>query len=207
MAMMRPAIGSNFPLFYASGLLPFLMFNDISSKVAGSIRFSRPFLSYSRVTFLDAMIARFLLNTLTHATIIGIVITGIFILYQIPFVVDMSYVFESILVTAMLGAGVGTINCYLITSFPVWERIWSILTKPMFLMSGIFFLYGMMPQKAQDVLWYNPLIHCVGLMRRGLYPTYAGDYISSGYVISISIGLLLLGLTLLERRSRILMER
>lgn len=207
LAMMRPGLGSNFPLFYASGLLPFLMFNDIANKVAGSIRFSRPFLAYPSVTFIDAMIARILLNVLTHTAIVGIILTSIVIFYELPLVFDLAAIFELLLVTALLAVGVGTLNCYLSTAFPVWERIWSILTRPLFLMSGIFFLYGMMPTQAQNILWYNPLIHSIGLMRQGLYPTYDGDYLSPGYVVGVSVALLVLGLMLLERNYKRLLER
>lgn len=41
-------------------------------------------------------------------------------------------------------------------------------------------------------------------MRQGLYPTYAGHYISPGYVISVSVAL---GLMLLERNYKTLLER
>lgn len=207
MALRSPGIGTNFPLFYASGFLPFAMFNDITNKVATSIRFSRPFLAYPSVTFIDAMLARILLNSLTHITIIGIVLTAIFVLYQLPLDVDLASIFEALILTTMLATGVGTLNCYLITAFPVWERIWGILTRPLFLMSGVFFHYGMMPPNAQEILWYNPLIHCVGLMRRGLYPTYSGEYISAGYVVGVSVVLFLIGIMLLERNHRNLLER
>lgn len=66
---------------------------------------------------------------------------------------------------ALLAVGMGTLNCYLVTAFPVWERIWHILMRPLFLMSGIFLTFAMMPTQAQNFLWFNPLIHCGGLMR------------------------------------------
>src|SRR5690606_15198503 len=44
LALRSPGLGSNFPLFYATGFLPFAMFHDLSSKTAAAIRFSRPFL-------------------------------------------------------------------------------------------------------------------------------------------------------------------
>lgn len=207
LAVRTPGLGTNFPLFYASGFLPFAMFNDISHKMAASIRFSRPFLAYPSVTFIDAMIARMLLNTLTHVAIIGAVLTGIFAFYHLPLTINLSAIFMSLMMTAMLAIGVGTLNCYLTTAFPIWERMWNILTRPLFLMSGVFFLYGMMPHKAQDILWYNPLIHCIGMMRSGLYPTYAGEYISPIYVIGVSLVLFLTGLILLERSHRNLLER
>jgi ABC-type polysaccharide/polyol phosphate export permease len=57
-----PPIGVNFPLFYATGLLPFLMFVDLSNKVAQAINYSKQLLAYPRVTFIDALLGRFILN-------------------------------------------------------------------------------------------------------------------------------------------------
>ncbi|MFC3570660.1 ABC transporter permease [Paracoccus sp. TOH] len=207
LALQTPGLGTNFPLFYATGFLPFAMFNDLTNKVATSIRFSRPFLAYPSVTFIDAMIARVLLNALTHIAVIAIVITGIYVIYQLPVVVNLASVFEALLLITLLAVGVGTMNCYLMTAFPIWERVWQIITRPLFLMSGIFFTYDLMPSQAQNILWYNPLIHCIGLMRRGLYPTYQGSYINQELVIAVSLVLLVLGLMLLERTYRNLLER
>lgn len=207
LALARPSLGTNFPLFYATGFLPFVMYNDIAGKIAGSIRYSKPFLAYPSVTFLDAMIARLLLNALTHTAVITIVLTAIFVIYQLPVVINIGPIIEALLLLTLLAAGVGTVNCYLISTFPVWERAWGIITRPLFLVSGIFFLYEMMPMKAQAILWYNPLIHCITLLRTGVYPTYKADYVSPSYVIVISAILLLLGLLLLVRNYRRLLER
>lgn len=207
LTLAKPSLGTNFPLFYATGFLPFVMYNDMSAKIAQSIRFSKPFLAYPSVTFLDSMIARLLLNALTHTAVLAIVMTGIFVIFQLPLIIDMGPVVEALLLLTLLAAGVGTVNCYLISTFPVWERAWQIVTRPLFLVSGIFFLYDMMPPQAQAILWYNPLIHCIGLLRTGVYPTYKADYVSHGYVIAVSVGLLLLGLLLLVRNYRRLLER
>ncbi|WP_051201669.1 ABC transporter permease [Paracoccus aminophilus] len=206
LSVKNPGLGSNFPLFYASGFLPFVMFNDMSNKIAASIRFSKPFMAYPSVTFMDAMLARAILNALTHCTVILIVICGIFVIFQLPVQVRLGPVLESLLLLVMLAFGVGTLNCYLITAFPIWERAWNIITRPLFLVSGIFFTMEMMPQAGRDILWYNPIIHCIGLFRRGLYPTYEGAYISKTYVAGVSITLLFFGLLLLLRNYRTLME-
>ncbi len=207
LALRSPALGSNFPLFYATGYLPFAMFNNLTNKVASSIRYSRPFLAYPSVTFIDALLARVILNVLTHIAVIAIVIGGIFVAFQLPGPVDMALVFEALLLVALLATGVGTLNCYLMTAFPIWERVWHILTRPLFLISGVFFLYDQMPARAQDLLWYNPLIHCVGLMRSGFYPTYEATYVSRTYVVTIALTLLLAGLALLEKYHKKMLER
>jgi len=207
MGLRSPGLGTNFPIFYATGFLPFAMFNDLANKTASAIRYSRPFLAYPSVTFIDALIARAVLNVLTHAAVFAIVTGGIFLAFQLPGPVDLAPVFEALLLLALLGCGVGVLNCYLMTAFPIWERIWQILTRPLFLVSGIFFLYDLMPARAQELLWYNPLIHCIGLMRRGFYPTYEAVYVSQAYVLAIASACLLLGLALLERNHRKLLER
>lgn len=201
-----PLIGTSFPLFYASGYIPFLMYNDIGNKVAQSLRYSRPLLAYPAVTFADALIARLILNSVLHTVVFTVLIIGISVAQRIPLVLDVSVVLHALALTALLGAGIGTMNCFLIMRFPVWERAWSILNRPLFLMSGIFFTYEVMPSVARDVLWWNPVLHIVGLMRRGIYGIYPADYVSESYVVAVSLITMLSGLLLLWRRYRTLLE-
>lgn len=202
----NPLLGSSFPLFYASGYLPFQMYHDISTKVAQSLRFSRPLLAYPAVTFVDALIARLILNTVLHVIVFTVVVGGIALIQRIPLVLDAGTVLRALGLTALFGAGVGTMNCFLTMRFPVWERAWSILSRPLFLMSGIFYTYDLMPRIVQDVLWWNPVIHLVGLMRQGIYVVYPADYVSEAYVTTLSLGLLVGGLLLMWRRYRDLLE-
>ncbi|MFC0342487.1 ABC transporter permease [Paracoccus niistensis] len=201
-----PPIGSSFPLFYASGYIPFVMYNDINNKMAQSLRYSRPLLAYPAVTFIDALIARLILNSMLHVVVFIVIVSGIAIIQGIPMVLDVSVVLHALALTALLGAGIGTLNCFLVMRFPVWERAWSILNRPLFLMSGIFFTYELMPKIVKDVLWWNPILHLVGLMRHGIYGVYRADYVSEGYILTVSLITILSGLLLLWRRYRALLE-
>lgn len=205
-ALHRPPIGENFALFYASGYLPFSMFNTLSQKMSRSVQFSRPFMSYPRVTFMDTLVARLLLNGLTDVVVMAIILLGIMAIYGLPFQIDIGIMALALSLIILLSAGVGTLNCFLMTSFPIYERIWLIMTRPLFLISGVFFTFDAMPAATREVLWYNPLIHLVGLVRKSLYPTYGGEYISVGYVALIGLVTLFFGLLLLVRHFTRLME-
>ena len=61
-----PSLGTNFPLFFATGVMPFMMYQRTQAKVAMSLQFSRALLFYPGVTFVDAILARFFLNVLTQ---------------------------------------------------------------------------------------------------------------------------------------------
>lgn len=202
LVLRSPTLGSSFLLFYMTGYLPFHLYQTLAQTVSASIRFSRPLLKYPAVTWIDAVLARFLLNSLTGILISVILIAGILLVIDARFVLNLPPIIEAMGLAMMLGLSIGVINCALTGLFPVWELIWSILTRPLFIASGIFFLYDNMPPLAQDILWYNPLIHIIGLMRTGFYSTYTAAYVSNIYVLGFSLVFLALGLVLLGRYHR-----
>ncbi|PID95763.1 MAG: sugar ABC transporter permease [Alphaproteobacteria bacterium] len=205
-ALRRPPIGETFPMFYATGYLPFVMFNSLSQKIARSVQFSKPLMAYPCVTFMDTLLARMILNMLTGVVVFIIVVVGIMVAYDMALWANLGALVTALALIMLLASGIGTLNCYMITSFPVYEQLWAIATRPLFLVSGIFFIFDAMPPVARDVLWYNPLIHIVGLTRKGIYPTYEGGYVSVTYVTLIGAIALFFGLLLLVRHFKMLME-
>ncbi len=202
-----PALGISFPLFYASGMLPFLMFMHLSGRIAQSIDFSRPLLAYPAVTWLDAVLARFLLNLVTQLMVCLIVLGGILLVLPNRAVLELAWILQACGLSALLGLGVGVANCLLQGLFPVWIHGWQILMRPMFIISTIFFTFDAVPQPWRDMLWYNPLIHVIGLMRRGLYPGYDASYVAPLYVAGLGLGLLAVGMFYLSRLHRRILNR
>jgi len=206
LAFRSPPIGTSFAFFYATGFLPFGLFNQIANKMATSINFSKPLLAYPAVTLLDALIARLTLAVLTQLMVGYLIFSALILGFNARAELDLTYILLSVATTAYLGVGIGTLNCYLMTTIPLWERVWQILTRPLFIVSGVFFVFSDLPAVARDALWYNPLIHTIGLMRVGFFATYKGDYISVIYVLVIASVSFVLGLLLLWRNHRRLME-
>lgn len=201
-----PSLGNSFPLFYASGFLPFVLFNDMANRMATSIRFSRPLLAYPAVSFIDALLARFLLALMTHLVVGAIILTGILTLMETHALLNLPRLLQGVALATAAGLGVGAVNCYLMTAFPVWERAWQILTRPLFLISGVLYIYEDLPRIAQDILWWNPLIHVIGITRTGIYSTYHAQYASTAFVAICATTTLTLGLTLLYKFNRNLID-
>ena len=89
LALRAPSLRTNFALFYATGYLPFMLYFYSAKKVANSLKFLAPS-EVSRVTYVDAFIARGLLNLLTYCMIFIIVIGGITSIFQTGALVDPS---------------------------------------------------------------------------------------------------------------------
>jgi capsular polysaccharide transport system permease protein len=197
-----PSLGSNFALFFASGYMAFSIYVGVGNAVASAVRFSRPLLEFPAVTAVDTILARFLLNYLTQVMVTFIILGGIILLYDLRLILDLQTLMLGLGLAGALSLGVGTFNCYLFVAFPSYVQVWAILNRPMFILSGIFYLFDNVPQPFRDVLWYNPLIHVVGLMRAGIYATYKASYASPLYVLGISLLLFLIGLQMLRRYLR-----
>lgn len=201
-----PPIGTNFAIFYATGLVPFMMYMDIASKTAQSIRYSGSLLAYPAVTFMDALIARLLVNGITQLLVCYLIFSGIYFTQETRTDPQILGIAVSVAMAFVLAAGVGAMNCFLFAAFPWWQSVWGIVTRPLFIASCIFFMYDNVPEPYNAYLWYNPLIHVVGQMRKSFFPSYIGDYVSHIYVFGLGLGLFALGIGLLHRYHRDLLN-
>lgn len=202
-----PSLGTSFLLFYATGYLPFDLYQTISNTTTRALNFSKPLLKYPAVTWIDAILARCILNSLTSILIAFFLLGGVLMVTDSRSVVDMGPILQALVLAIVLGLGVGTVNCVLLGLYPLWDVVWSIITRPLFLASGVIYVFEDLPPLARDILWYNPLLHITGLMRSGFYSTYTAPFVSVVYVLLISLILLVLGLILMGRYHRVILNR
>ena len=203
----NPGLGSSFILFYATGFVPFWVYQQVSSTVSRAIVFSRPLLMYPIVRWTDAIFARAILNSLT-AIFAGYIIIGVFVILEdVHVVVRVIPALSAVLLALYLGFGIGVLNCALMGLWPTWGIVWSIITRPLFIVSGVLFLFDHLPLFAREILVWNPLVHVIGLSRVGFYPTYNPNYISVLYVLTWATVTTLVGMILMARYHRYILNR
>lgn len=205
--MTTPSLGTSFLLFKATGFLIFTQYMIVGHTVAHAMMFSKPLLFYPGVIWVDTLLARFLLNALVTMIVMAIILAGIMVYENIRSLLSWDMILLAVGTASLLGLGIGTLNCYLFQRFPVWGHVWGVLNRPLFLISGVIVIYEDLPQLAQDLLWYNPLLHITGLMRAGFYPMYRPDYVSLVYVMVWALIPLIFGLLLLFRHHKDLLNR
>ncbi|HEY0276551.1 MAG TPA: ABC transporter permease [Paenirhodobacter sp.] len=199
-----PPIGHSFALFYASGYLVFYFFNQIAAQSGTAIAVNRELMQLPMVRPLDAVIARFMLTFLTLICVASLIFGTLVVMTHTS--VDVLHVLRAIVTVSVLGLGVGTVNAVIFTFIPVWRQIWAMLSAPLMILSGTFFLYTSMPGWIQKILIWNPLIHVTGEMRMAFYPNYRGEYISLTYAGGVGIVLVIVGMALVLRNHTALIE-
>jgi len=199
-----PAIGKDFGLFFASGYLPFTFYQGMSTFIAGAIRANKNLFSYPVISPFDAMVARYILQFVTSVAVTIVVMllctTEGGSLSQL----NLGMAIEAAISASLIGMGIGMINVSLFEKFPLYENIFGIINRPMFMVSGVFMLPDSMPGPIHQTLMWNPLVHVVMWFRQAIYPEYMAYGIDKLYVLKCVCLVLATGLCLfsLSRKLR-----
>lgn len=202
-----PSLGDSFILFYATAYLPFSLFRSVSNTVMNALNFSKPLLKFPAVSWMDAILARMLLNSLSGILISYVLMAAILWLTGSRTVLDMVPILTAYGLAVLLGLGIGSFNCALIGIFPAWAQIWAIISRPLLILSAILYIVEEMPYTTREILAYNPLSHISGLARAGFYPIYTPQYLDLVYVTLWALIPMLIGFILLRRYHRDILYR
>lgn len=206
LALFKPPVGNSFMFFYATGIIPFFMYNAVANAAANSIRMNKGLLTYPVVSAFDTLLARTFLEVLTYIVTGAVLMGAIIILDDVPLELDPAALTMTLLLTTALGLGVGAFNAVLFGFLPTWRNIWSVLNRPLFIISGVMFTYDMVPPSLQKVLWYNPIVHIIGQMRSAFFASYDASYTSPSYVLGVSLSLFVVGAYLIRRHESYLIQ-
>jgi capsular polysaccharide transport system permease protein len=194
----RPPIGTSLALFFISGIIPYFIFQKPSQLLMGAISGNRAILQLALVKNVDVIIARALLELGTILIVSLLLFTGLFCLGHMDsnVIVRPLIIAEAFGLAWLLGLGIGAINAVLSVIIKSWSTIYSMLTRPLYLLSGVFFMVERMPPPYNSYLTYNPVLHAIELCRSGFYPSYGQYTIDVPYLALWSFGSIALGFSL-----------
>ncbi len=176
-----PPLGHSFAVFYATGLIPFLLYNAVAGGAMAAPAANRGLLSYPAVTPLDTVVARAGLETLTYCLIAALFLPALVLWVDEHPVIEPGYVTLSLALGAVLGLGVGAANAVLAQAWPAWRAVWSVINRPLFFLSGVLFPLHSLPDDLAPVIWWNPVTHVIAAMRAGFYGPDQADVTGALY--------------------------
>ena len=94
----------------------------------------------------------------------------------------------------LLAFSFGTLLCGLTMRFKSVDKVYGLLRRPLFFISGIFFLPSMLPLHIQKYFQWNPVAQVIDIVRDGLFSSYHSTFHSISYVFSFAFISLALGL-------------
>lgn len=183
-------------LFLAAGVMPFLAFMHMSGYVGGSISANRGLLAFPPVKPIDTIISRFLLESATLITVAVVLFSGL-VAFGVARPPDnfaaLAWAGSGMM---MLGVGFGICRAIGTAFFPVVGHFNIIITRILYLTSGLMFDPERLPPEIQYWLYLNPCLHGIQLFRHGYSHLYVTTLASPLYLFSWAVCLLAVGLLL-----------
>ena len=194
-------IGENVALFMMSGIVTARVAISVIQKISVSIESNRALLVYPLVNPLDTIAARCVLESLTGLVVVVLFFAGLLVVGGDVTINSFATFTQAAMALVVLSCSLGAFNAVLGTILPAWTRVWNLLSLPLFITSGIFFVPATLPPAVADIVWWNPILHIVEWMREGIYLDYL-SVLDRSYPLLLSAGLVGAAL-LLERMFRL----
>lgn len=189
----KPIIGDNMAEFYMTGVLPYLLFCHLTEQGMDLARSQRVVLTLPGVQLGDVLVSSMLLRAATDAIVIMISVTIFVVTGLGSFPQDPLNFVLAFLAVFLLGFGIAGINLALSMLGTVPERIWPIILRAAYFLSGIFYHPAAMPAALRDAVLWNPLIHLIEWVRQAYYPAYTSPFLDIDYLMRVTVVVLLLG--------------
>lgn len=187
--------------FLATGIIPYDLVMKTADRGAQAVSGNKALLFYPQVQPLDLVIARSFLEVATGLVVFALIVGGHAMVVQHIDLDDLLTTMFGLLLAGTLGGAFGLVLCAAMVRFPTLDRVRGPLLRPLFWTSGLFFTAESMPSQIRDVLLWNPILHCVELVRAGWFASYDARHASPAYVCGWIVALAFVGLTL-ERTVR-----
>lgn len=182
-----------------TGYMPLTLWRHLTGPVVNMFRNSYGMLFHRRITPLDMVISRQLLEIIGTTTALLIVYTVLIVAGLIEGYQRLDLILLGWLMMAWIGIAFGALLACWTERWEVAERFVQPLQYLNIPISGAFFLVDWMPTWAQHIIMYHPLVHCWEVFRAG----YFGDAIVSHYNLlyfsAVAFGFTFLALRTVDR--------
>lgn len=190
-------------LFCATGVIPFFLFRNIVTQTMTAIRANIQLLVFPQVQVSDLGFARTVLDFATYIVVFALLMAGIDFLQIAPVSIQNPIqLFQAAFLIVLTGYGFGTSVCSLALLFPAIEvLIATLILRPLFFVSGVFFSVDMLPPDLRAIALFNPILQLIELFRSAFFANFDSQYVDMSYLVGFSLTQVFLGL-LLQRAFR-----
>lgn len=193
----RTVGGIDTAIWIMLGLLGFFMFRRTGSQLQNAVSSNQALFAYRQVKPVDAVLVRaglegFLMVVIAFLMLAGAALVGFNVMPADP--ITMLVAFFGLW---LVGLGFGLLASVLTELVGEMGQIIKLIMKPMYLISGVVFPLGLVPQPYREWLMLNPVAHGLEALRLGFAPYYyAVPELSLAYMYGFALVTIFLGLAL-----------
>lgn len=186
--------GIDYPVFLASGFLTYNFFRAVMTSSMHAFNVNRALFSYRQVKPFDTVVSRFILEFLIMSMAV-LVFIGFGLYFEFDLMPkNFSMVIVAVLWLSVFAFGIGLLFAVIGTFYETFIKIIEFIGTPLFFLSGLIFTVDSLPQVAQDVILYNPVIHFMEMIHGNYFLVLDTQYVDYEYMLYWTVVPLFLGL-------------
>ena len=184
-------------VFMLSGIVPFFFWRGAFARSASAVGANIGLISYPQVMPGDVVIARTILEACTTVVVFFVITTFLFIIFEIPMglyfddpadlILALGSLFYFALSIGFLSSGLGRV-------LPVWTNIQGYISRPLYILSGVFFTLEQLPTTVRGFMAYNPVAHQIEWIRSAAFESFDSSSYSVTFIFFSATIALLIGL-------------
>ncbi len=182
-----------------TGYMPLTLWRHLTGPVINMFRSNAALLYHHRITLLDMVIARQLVEFSGTTAALVVIYSTLFLFGMVDGVADYALIFLAWMMMGWIGTASGAILAAVTERYEVAERFvvpFQYLNIPI---SGAFFMVDWLPPWAQRAISWHPLVHVYEVFRSGYFGSTVVTHYDLVYFATCSFVLSYLGLRAVQR--------
>ena len=168
----RHVPGVEFPVFLLAGIVPYIMFRSIATRLMEGVDANMGLFSYRHIKPMDVFLSRSLLEVVLYTIVLAAMIVGqIWVGYRIDVPDPLGFLLLLGVLVAM-SFGLGLVLSVIADYSPESKPIIRMLFLPLYFVSGVLFPVSILPREYREWLTWNPVFHAVELLREAFLSGY-----------------------------------
>jgi len=188
--------------FLATGIVPFLLFKNISLKGMEAVSANQGLFAYRQIKPFDCIVARAIVefSMMTCVYVLLLFILKMWGGAEISIAHPLEWIAMMVCGIA-LSFGLGLIFCVIGEAMPEIKTFIRLLFLPLYFLSGIIIpIWHLQPSILKWMTW-NPFLHIIDSLRAAVFEYYPENlFIIPNYAIAVSLVTLFLGVALYRAR-------
>jgi capsular polysaccharide transport system permease protein len=181
-----------------TGYMPLTLWRHTTNNGVNLIRGSISALYHRHLTLLDVIAARMVTEFLGTSIAFLIVYVCLLALGFVDSIQDPGPLIIGWTLLGVMGSATALVIAALTEYYEASERLIQPFQYLLIPLSGTFFMVEWLPASAQELIWYNPLVHCYELFRSGFFGSRVTVHYDVWYPAAWTVFLFYLGLQVLD---------